>query len=307
MILIADSGSTKTDWTLIHSPYPMQWDVVATFKTQGITPVHQTADDIRQILGHELMSQISTFPRTSLIKSGALEKPLLEQIDVFFYGSGCTPAHVPMMKQLLAEVFPYRGIDVYSDLMAAARALCQHEPGIACILGTGANSCLYDGEQIVQNTPALGYILGDEGSGSVLGRLFMNAIFKNPQFADLRDAYLAETRLTQAAIINKVYREPMANRFLASTSLFIEQHRDNSLLHDLIVRNFRDFLTHNIVPYTTTPQALTSNPKDLPVSFVGSMAFHYESELRVAAQLEGFTIGKIMQSPMEGLITFHMS
>ena len=307
MILIADSGSTKTDWTLIHSPYPMQWDVVATFKTQGITPVHQTADDIRRILGHELMSQLSTFPRTSLVKSGALEKPLLEQIDVFFYGSGCTPAHVPMMKQLLAEVFPYRGIDVYSDLMAAARALCQHEPGIACILGTGANSCLYDGEQIVQNTPALGYILGDEGSGSVLGRLFMNAIFKNPQFADLRDAYLAETRLTQAAIINKVYREPMANRFLASTSLFIEQHRDNPLLHDLIVRNFRDFLTHNIVPYTTTPQALTSNPKDLPVSFVGSMAFHYESELREAAQLEGFTIGKIMQSPMEGLITFHMS
>lgn len=303
MILIADSGSTKTDWTLLYSPHPMRWDVVATFKTQGITPVHQTADDIRRILGHELMSQLSTFPRAALINSRALETPLLEQISVSFYGSGCTPAHVPMMRQLLAEVFPYKTIEVYSDLMAAARALCQHEPGIACILGTGANSCLYDGEQIVQNTPALGYILGDEGSGSVLGRLFMNAIFKNPQFADLRDAYLAETRLTQADIINKVYREPMANRFLASTSLFIEQHRDNSLLHDLIVRNFRDFLTHNVAPYALYTAL---NVQQLPVSFVGSMAYHYESELREAAQIEGFTIGKIMQSPMEGLITYHM-
>jgi len=303
MILIADSGSTKTDWTLLYSPHPMRWDVVATFKTQGITPVHQTADDIRRILSHELMSQLSTFPRAALINSRALETPLLEQISVSFYGSGCTPAHVPMMRQLLAEVFPYKTIEVYSDLMAAARALCQHEPGIACILGTGANSCLYDGEQIVQNTPALGYILGDEGSGSVLGRLFMNAIFKNPQFADLRDAYLAETRLTQADIINKVYREPMANRFLASTSLFIEQHRDNSLLHDLIVRNFRDFLTHNVAPYA---QYTALDVQQLPVSFVGSMAYHYESELREAAQIEGFTIGKIMQSPMEGLITYHM-
>ena len=303
MILIADSGSTKTDWTLLYSPHPMRWDVVATFKTQGITPVHQTADDIRRILGHELMSQLSTFPRAALINSRALETPLLEQISVSFYGSGCTPAHVPMMRQLLAEVFPYKTIEVYSDLMAAARALCQHEPGIACILGTGANSCLYDGEQIVQNTPALGYILGDEGSGSVLGRLFMNAIFKNPQYADLRDAYLAETRLTQADIINKVYREPMANRFLASTSLFIEQHRDNSLLHDLTVRNFRDFLTHNVAPYA---QYTALDVQQLPVSFVGSMAYHYESELREAAQIEGFTIGKIMQSPMEGLITYHM-
>ena len=303
MILIADSGSTKTDWTLLYSPHPMRWDVVATFKTQGITPVHQTADDIRRILGHELMSQLSTFPRAALINSRALETPLLEQISVSFYGSGCTPAHVPMMRQLLAEVFPYKTIEVYFDLMAAARALCQHEPGIACILGTGANSCLYDGEQIVQNTPALGYILGDEGSGSVLGRLFMNAIFKNPQYADLRDAYLAETRLTQADIINKVYREPMANRFLASTSLFIEQHRDNSLLHDLIVRNFRDFLTHNVAPYA---QYTALDVQQLPVSFVGSMAYHYESELREAAQIEGFTIGKIMQSPMEGLITYHM-
>ena len=296
MILIADSGSTKTDWTLLHSPHPLMWDVVATFHTQGITPIHQTPDAIRQILGHELMSQLSTFPRASLINSRVLEGSLLSQIDVFFYGSGCTPAHVPMMKQMLGEVFSPQKIEVHSDLTAAARALCQHEAGIACILGTGANSCLYDGNEIVQNTPALGYILGDEGSGSVLGRLFMNAIFKNPKFAAIRDEYLAKEKLTQADIIQKVYREPMANRFLATTSLYISEHLDNPLLSDLVIQNFRQFFRSNIVPY--------QHP-ELPVHFVGSMAFNYQEQLSKAAEAEGFHVGNILQSPMEGLVTYH--
>ena len=286
MKLIADSGSTKTDWTLINTPHPQRCDVVATFHTQGITPIHQQPDVIRQIIGHELISQLSTFPRASLIQSGVLESPLMSNIEVFFYGSGCTPTHVPMMKRMLGEVFSSQNIEVHSDLTAAARALCQHEPGIACILGTGANSCLYDGQDIIQNTPALGYILGDEGSGSVLGRLFMNAIFKNPAFADVRNDYLAKNKLTQADIIQKVYREPMGNRFLATTSLYIEEHLDNSLLRDLVVQNFRQFFRSNIVP-------------------VGSMAHHYLPQLEEAAQLEGFHVGTVMQSPMEGLITYH--
>ena len=296
MILIADSGSTKTDWTLLHSPHPVQWDVIATFRTQGITPVHQTSDDIRQILAHELLPQLSTFSRASLINSRALETPLLSQIEVFFYGSGCTPAHVPMMKRILAEVFPSEKNEVHSDLMAAARALCQHSEGVACILGTGANSCLYDGQEIVQNTPALGYILGDEGGGAVLGRMFMNAIFKNPQYAGLRDEYLKHSKLTQADIINKVYREPMANRFLASTSLFIAEHIDDPLVSQLVVTNFRQFFRCNIVPY---------GRPDLPVHFVGSMASTYQPQLEDAARAEGFTVGTILQSPMEGLIDYH--
>lgn len=296
MILIADSGGTKTDWTLLHSPHPHTYDVVATFHTQGITPIHQTQDDIRMILGHELLPQLSTFSRASLINSRVLETPLLSQIDVFFYGSGCTPAHVPMMKRMLMEVFPTENIEVHSDLTAAARALCQHEAGIACILGTGANSCLYDGQEIIQNTPALGYILGDEGGGAVLGRLFMNAIFKNPQFEAIRDDYLKKEKLTQADIINKVYREPMANRFLATTSLYIKEHLDNPLLAELVVYNFREFFRKNIVPYQRP---------DLPVHFVGSMASTYQQQLEQAAQAEGFQLGQIMQSPMEGLITYH--
>ncbi len=298
MILIADSGGTKTDWTLIYSPYPTRWETVAAFQTQGINPIHQSSDDIRQILGHDLVSQLSTFSRAALVNSNALETPLLSQIQVFFYGSGCTPEHVPTMKQRLGEVFTMEQIEVHSDLMAAARALCQHEPGIACILGTGANSCLYDGTNIVQNTPALGYILGDEGGGAVLGRLFLNAIFKNPKFAAIRDEYLAQSKLTQADIINKVYREPLANRFLATTSLYIGEHIDNPLLSQLVVDNFRQFFRSNIVPYQRP---------DLPVHFVGSMADSYPKQLAEAAKAEGFTIGTVMKSPMEGLIAYHQA
>ena len=297
MILIADSGSTKTDWTLLLSSSEENTNkVIATFKTQGITPIHQTAADIRQILGQELMSQLSTFPRAHLVSMGVLDTSLVQHASVCFYGSGCTPAHVPMMKQVLSEVLSPKDVEVHSDLMAAARALCGHDAGIACILGTGANSCLYDGEQIVQNTPALGYILGDEGSGSVLGRLFLNVIFKNPKMANLRDKFLEETKQTQADIIKKVYNEPMANRYLASTSTFIIEHLDNPTLRQLVIGNFRQFFRSNIDPY---------NRKDLPVHFVGSMAFHYRSQLEEAAKLEGYTIGQTLQSPMEGLIKYH--
>ena len=266
MKLIADSGGTKTDWTLLYSPYPGQWDIIESFQTQGITPIHQKPDVIRQILAQEMMSRLSTFPRAALVNTNVLEGSLLSKIEVFFYGSGCTPAHVPMMKQ------------------------------IACILGTGSNSCLYDGNDIVQNTPALGYILGDEGGGAVLGRLFMNAIFKNPAFQSVRDEYLKENKLTQADIINKVYREPLANRFLATTSLFIGKHIDNPLLSGLVEQNFRQFFRSNIVPY---------NRPDLPVHFIGSMASYYHQQLAQAAQAEGFQLGKVMKSPMEGLITYH--
>ena len=297
MILIADSGSTKTDWALLYQPYPSaKCELLHSFQTQGITPVHQTGAQIRQVLEQEMVPQLSKFSRARLADTQLLEGSLLTKIHVFFYDSGCTPDHVPMMVQMLSELFSPQNVDVHSDLMAAARALCQHEAGIGCILGTGANSCLFDGEQIVQNTPALGYILGDEGSGSVLGRMFMNAIFKNPDYADIRDAYLHDQRLTQADIIRKVYSEPMGNRFLASTSLYIEQHLDHPLLRQLVIDNFRAFFRANLNPYRR---------KDLPVGVVGSMAFHYREQLEEAARLEGYTLGNILKSPMEGLITYH--
>ena len=185
-----------------------------------------------------------------------------------------------------------------SDLLGAARSLCRKEAGIACILGTGANSCLYDGERIVRNTPALGYILGDEGSGAVLGRLFVNALYKGQLPATLRKSFEHDTGLDLVTIINKVYREPMANRFLASLSTFIGKHLDCEPLRQLVVQNFRKFFRHNLVAYETS---------HLPVGAVGSIAWYYREQLAEAAAAEGFRLGTVMQSPMKGLIAFHNS
>ncbi len=280
MILIADSGSTKTDWVLTE-----QKTIVMQCYTQGITPIHQHPDTIRQIMLGELLPQLT----------GKI--PAETSLQVHFYGSGCTPTHIPMMEQLLAETFRGATVKAYSDLLGAARALCGREAGVACILGTGANSCLYDGNSIVKNTPAMGYILGDEGSGAVLGRLFLNAIFKNPHLVGVRDDFMESRQLTMADIIRMVYREPMANRFLASTSLYIKEHLNgNSLLRQLVVDNFRQFFRQNIVPY---------GRPDLSVGCVGSMAYHYQQQLEEAASAEGFKIGVIMKSPIDGLVAYH--
>ena len=273
MILIADSGSTKTDWTLI-SPADR-----TTIHTEGINPVHQSEDDIRTIL------------RT-------ISPPPSDLSRIFFYGSGCTPVHIPVVQRLLAEAFPQTGIEVQSDLLGAARALCGHSPGIACILGTGANSCLYDGSQIVRNTPPMGYILGDEGSGAVLGRNLLNALYKGLLPAALLAAFEQETGFTLSDVIRRVYREPMPSRFLASLSPFISRHIDTPELSHLVVDSFRRFFRNNIMAYEAS---------QLPVHFVGSIAWYYRSLLAEAAAAEGFRIGRISQSPMSGLIDYHTS
>lgn len=278
MILIADSGSTKTDWTLLPEATTPRRSMADSrqIQTPGINPVHQTPEAIRASL------------------------PLIEQaVDaVYFYGAGCTADRIPLMTSLLSEHFQSPRVEVSSDLLGAARALCGRSEGIACILGTGANSGLYDGARIVQNTPALGYVLGDEGSGAVLGRRFFNALFKRPDFAALRDDYLSTEHLTMADVIRRVYREPMANRFLASTSLYIGQHIDHLLLQELVTDNFRDFFRINLLPY---------GRRDLPVGFVGSMAHYYRRQLVAAARAEGFLLGTVLKSPMEGLVAYHSS
>lgn len=277
MKLIADSGSTKTDWALVENGI-----VLGKYQTQGINPFHQDDATIMTIFQKELLPQIS-----SLLSPSSM---------LYFYGSGLREELKQRMKNLCEKVMPFSVIQLENDLLGAARALCGKEEGVACILGTGANSCLYDGEKIVQNTPPLGYILGDEGSGAVLGRLFMNAIFKDPQFVEIRELYMKETGLTMPLIINKVYREPLANRFLASTSTFIHQHLDNVLLRQLVKENFRMFFQRNIVQYQR---------QDLPIHAVGSIAWYYHQELCETAEEEGYQMGQILKTPMDGLIKYH--
>lgn len=279
MILLADSGSTKIDWALVSD----KGEVLTTLQTEGITPVHQTEEQMLCILT-EATSHLSplTFHLSSLT----------------FYGSGIIPAKKSLMERVLRRAFPQiEKVHAHNDLLAAARALCGHVEGIACILGTGANSCLYDGQYIVQNTPPLGYVVGDEGSGAALGKLFFNAMFKGRLPDSLREDYLQYARLTYSDVIDRIYRQPMANRFLASTSLYICRHLDCLPLRQLVVDNFRQFVRLNLTPYQRA---------DLPVKAIGSMAWHYREQLLEAIEAEGYTLGTIMKSPMEGLIDYHL-
>jgi len=290
-VLVADSGSTKTDWVLLDEMGRK------SFQTQGLNPVLMPEEAMVDILRCELLPEL----------------PDDGDFEVFFYGAGVRPDQLEKMNEAFQKAFaagspfatiaphstlhtPHVTLHAASDLLGAARALCGHTEGIACILGTGSNSCLFDGEEIVRNTPALGYVLGDEGSGTELGKAFLNAIFKGLLPADLRDDFLTETGLSLDEIIKKVYREPMPNRFLASTSLYMSRHLDNEALKTLVIESFRRFFRHNIVPY---------DRRDLAVNFVGSIAFHYEKLLREAAEQEGFSVGKILASPIDALCEYH--
>lgn len=274
MKLIADSGSTKTDWCVVDGG-----EVIFRAAGHGINPFQQSDAEIENIVNNELVSGFGDAGNVA---------------EIEFYGAGCRDGMVPRMERLLRKLFVNAArVEVCSDVLGAARALFGGREGIACILGTGANSCLYDGRMITANVPPLGYILGDEGSGAVLGRLFINALFKGGLPAAMRDEFLKETGLTLADIINKVYREPLANRFLASASVFVHNHLGNRDLRNLVIDNFRSFFKRNVSLY---------GRRDLPVGAVGSIAFYYKSELLEAAEAEGYTVGKVIKSPMEGLV-----
>lgn len=219
--------------------------------------------------------------------------------SIKFYGSGVRPELEGPMAQQLQQVFPHAAhIEAYSDLLGAARGLCGCEEGIACILGTGANACLYDGERIVKQIPALGYILGDEGSGAVLGKRFLHALYMGVLSEKIKVLFERQTGLSLATVIDRVYRQPLANRFLASLSVFIHDHLDDADLRALVITSFTDFFRFHVKPYGRC---------DLPVSFVGSVAWHYQTELRVAAESQGFVVGEVMKSPLTGLLCYHRS
>ena len=282
MRLIADSGSTKTEWALTDGE-----QLAAHIFTQGINPFHQSGDDIERILRGELLAQLANAGFSSD-----------DVTAVSFYGAGCLPATEPDMRHVLQTVFKRaEDIEVAGDLLAAARSLCKRERGVAAILGTGANSCLYDGTNIVANIPPLGYIMGDEGSGAVLGKHFFNALYKGFLPIAIRECFEDETRMSYTQVIQRVYREPLANRFLASVSPFIARHKSEwPELRQLVVDNFRAFFQRNIRRYQFS---------ELPANATGSVAFAYQSELLEAAKAEGYEMGKIEKQPMPGLIAFH--
>ena len=277
MILLADSGSTKTHWCLMAAN-----GQTSEFFTDGINPFQQTSDAIRNTIQNQLLPQMAR-----LLWVGKITK-------VFFYGAGCTPEKKPAVMMALNACFKHAEAVVESDMLGAAIAACGKKEGVACILGTGGNSCYFDGEKIVKNVPALGFILGDEGSGAVLGKRLVSDLLKNQLSDELKEQFLSEYQLTQADIIEKVYRQPFPNRFLASLSKFCADHIDNPLIYQLVYDHF-DYFAKRILP---------QYPKT-PVGFVGSIAYYYQDVLKKVLADNGFECGQIFQSPMDGMKLYH--
>jgi len=277
MILIADSGSTKTDWCVIE-----QGRVIQEINTKGTNPFFQSEEEIR----HEIA--------TSLV-------PYLVSCqfdEIHFYGAGCAfPDKIEIVRQAIKSYLQVSGeVEVSTDVLAAARSLCGHQSGIACIMGTGSNSCYYDGKEIISNVSPLGFILGDEGSGAVLGRLLIGNILKNQFPKGMKEQFLEQFELTPAEIIDRVYRKPFPNRFLASLSPFLLQNITVPEVHELVLNSFKEFLKRNVMQY---------DYKETPIHFIGSVAFHYKNVLSEAMEAMGLQLGDIIQSPMEGLVKYH--
>ena len=273
MKLIADSGSTKTSWAVVDDKETKM------IGTAGINPAVQSEDSIMCTL-HEMVLMLTEGPR-----------------EVYFYGAGCRGKASLFIEQCLRHAFPdAETICVESDLLGAARALFGSSEGIACILGTGSNSCLYDGKVITSNVPPLGYILGDEGSGAAMGKMFFNALFKGDLPEELKNMYLEETHQTYDDVIRRVYREQNANRFLASTSLFLANHLDVRQLVDIVEQNFEQFFVKNVRKY---------GHSDLPVAAVGSIAFSYSDIFNKVATRHGYQVTRVIKEPIDALVGYH--
>lgn len=290
--LIADCGSTKVEWAVIDTDFTSQGErQPSVIRTTGFNAAVTPADAIASILDKELLPSLGGHGLSG------------EDISILhFYGAGCIGGEVDKrLGLLLAGRLPNASIEIAGDLLAAARALFGHGNGIACILGTGSNMGVYDGTAITANTPPMGFILGDEGSGAVLGRTLINHIFKHPGY--LPDEIIADFNatyhLSKAEIIEKVYRQPGANRFLASFCPFLKRHLSHPAIHRLVADSFNAFLSANL------PAGLA--PSGLPIGFVGSVAHHFSPILAEVCATAGYPTPCILQSPLPALITYHNS
>lgn len=281
MKLIADCGSTKIDWCLTEGK-----EVIRRFETPGMNAVMLTAEEIEQRMADELAPGLGEYADTVP--------------EVYFYGAGCvSPAVCANVANAIKAVTPNAKVEVSTDLLAAARSLCGHGPGIACIMGTGSNSCYFDGEKIVKSVSPLGYILGDEGSGAVLGKLLVGNVLKGQLPADLCTEFLEEYQLDNLKIIERVYRMPAANKFLASLSPFLKKHIDRPEVRQMVQDAFRQFFVRNVSHFDEITGGFPF------VNFVGSIAYYYSDVLEDAASISGYRLGKVLKSPMEGLIEYH--
>ncbi len=275
MKLIAQSGSTKAEWCLVEGG-----NVIEQAFTDGINPFFQTRREISRCIRLQLPEKFF---------SRKLE-------EVLFYGAGCTSEEKKnTVKASLISQFRTHTY-VYSDLLAAARSLFGKEKGIACILGTGSNSCVYNGKEIVQKVQSLGYVLGDEGSGAVLGKMFLSDCLKNLAPKDITEKFYDIYQISADDALELIYDKPFPNRSLSIFSFFLADYQEHEYVRNLISKNFRRFFVRNIKQY---------DYKNYPIGFIGSVAVRYEEILREVASEFGLEISEITESPMKGLIEFY--
>ncbi|MFN8209033.1 MAG: ATPase [Bacteroidales bacterium] len=275
-IIIADSGSTKTDWRVVEGGR------INSYATAGLNPFFQSEEEIYSLLRGSFLEGIA----------GNVDR-------LYFYGAGCLAgaAH-DKMAGALGKIFRKDSVFVSDDLMAAARATLKDQAGIACILGTGSNSCFYNGSEIIDRIPAMGFILGDEGSGAVMGKKLVNAYFKNEMPSDLQTVFMVRYRLKLEEVLAKVYREPFPNRYLAGFSYFLSEQKTHPWIHAFIKENLREFIRKNVCKYKEFEK--------YPVSFTGSLAGIFKNELVEVLPGENIKLGVILEKPIEALVEFHL-
>ena len=274
--LIADSGSTKTEWCLLSG------DKKKRLSTQGLSPYFLSAEQITTILEKELLPKLGS----------------VQPDQVFFYGTGCSnPFNVKLVKKALSTVFKKAAISIDHDIMGAAKALCGSERGVACILGTGSNSCYYNGKKIIKNSPGLGYVLGDEGSGAYLGKKVVQYFLYNTFDPDLMDRFHAKYNTNATDILEAVYKGALPNRYLAGYALFLAENRGHYMIENIIEDGFNDFFFNHIYKYKES--------WTLPIHFVGSVAFNFKDVLKDMCSSYELQLGKVLKAPMDGLIKFH--
>mgnify|MGYP003480188782 CR=1 FL=1 len=274
--LIADSGSTKAEWCLLDGKKKR------TFITEGLSPYFLSGEQIQKILEEKLRAKMKN----------------IEPDEIFFYGTGCSnPDNVKLVKKAIQTVFTKSAVAVDHDLMGAAKALCGNEKGIACILGTGSNSCYYNGKKIIKNSPGLGYVLGDEGSGAYLGKKVIQYFLYNTFDADLMDRFVAKFQVSSYDLLDAVYKKPLPNRYLASYAIFLAENRGHYMVENIIEDGFNDFFFNHVYKYRES--------WTLPVNFIGSVAYGFRDVLKDMCNTYELQLGKVLQKPMDGLVKFH--
>jgi N-acetylglucosamine kinase-like BadF-type ATPase len=276
IILLADSGSTKTEWRLLDGKK------TKTIITQGISPYFLNTAQVQQLLNDELKKKMKG----------------IEPDEVHYYGTGCNdPKNVNSIKEAIKKTFGKAKVVVESDLMGAAKALCGNQKGIACILGTGSNSCYYNGKKIVKNSPGLGFILGDEGSGAYMGKKVVQYYLYNTFDPDLMDRFNAKYNTNRIDILDAVYKRPLPNRYLAGFVPFLVENRGHFMIENIIEDAFNDFFFNHIYKYRES--------WTLPIHFIGSVAFGFRGVLKEMCDSYELQLGRVLKNPMDALVKFH--